>query len=455
MTQTTGQADRARVRTAFFEASLAAKVVLIGVLISRLGGFLNLFLVLYLTSKGYSTERAAAALSVYGIGAVVGVFIGSAMASRLGPRNATVISMSGTCLIMGSWLYLPSYPVLLVATFVVATISQLYRPASATLLADLTAADLQVMTFALYRFGLNVGASAAPLLGLGLYYLDRHRYDLVFWGEALIALGYGVLAWITLPRKAKDKRQAETGARARGRAEAGPRSSGYLRMLRDWRYTLYLIAIALHTAVYVQYLSTLPLTIKAAGIAITWYTLAVSLNGLIVIAFELLVTKVTQSWPMRLSIALMFGLVGVGMAIYGLPFGPAVILSGTLVWSLGEMIGGPASLAYPGMVAPTRMKGQYIGSFQFMFGLGTAVGPAIGGWLLIRLGHSVWPVLATGSALATVLALIVIRQPRGQAPGGAAPEQAVPADDLLVVRNTAAKYRLEDEHDAHDDEQRN
>ncbi len=407
------QAHRIGPRAAFFGASLPAKVVLAGVLVSRLGGFLNLFLVLYLTSRGFSAEQAAAALSAYGAGAVAGVFIGTTLAGRLGARNATVISMSGTCLIMGSWLYLRSYPVLVAAAFVVAMIGQLNRQASATLLSDLTPADQQVMTFALYRFGLNLGAAAAPLLGLGLYYLAGDHYDLVFWGEALIALTYGVLAWIALPRKAKNKRQAEINQQASGRSEAGRWSSGYPQMFRDWRFLLYLIAIALHTAVYVQYLSTLPLTIKAAGIAITWYTLAVSFNGLIVIAFELIVTRITQSWPMRLSIALTFGLVGVGVAMYGLPFGPAVILSGTLVWSLGEIIGGPATLAYPGMLAPARLKSHYIGSFQFMFGLGTAAGPAIGAWLLIRLGHSVWPVLALGSALATVLALIAVRPPPG------------------------------------------
>jgi predicted MFS family arabinose efflux permease len=411
MTQLMSQTARVGVRAAFLEASLPVKVVLLGVLVNRLGGFLNLFIVLYLTSKGYSAEQAAAALSAYGAGAVVGVLVGSTLATRLGPRNATVISMSGTCLIMGAWLYLPSYPVLLVAAFVVAMISQLYRPASAILLSDLTADDRQVMTFALWRFGLNLGATVAPLLGLYLYYLDGQRYDLVFWGEALIALSYAVLAWIALPRKAKDKQQAQKEQRASDPAESGRWSSGYPRMLRDWRYVLYLIAIGLYSAVYVQYLSTLPLDIRAAGIGIEWYTLAVSLNGAVVIAFELLVTKVTQSWPMRLTIALTFALVGVGVALYGLPFGPAVILSGTLVWSLGEIIGGPSTIAYSAMAAPGKLKGYYIGGFQFMFGLGTAVGPAIGGWLFVRLGHGVWPVLALGSALGTALVLIAVRQP--------------------------------------------
>ncbi len=410
------------VRTAFFEAPLAVKVVLVGVLINRLGGFLNLFIVLYLTSKGYSAEQASLALSGYGIGAVAGVLLGGTLANRLGPRNATVISMSGTCLIMGSWLYLPSFWVLFAAAVLVSLIGQLYRPASATLLSDLTEHDRQVMTFALYRFGLNLGATAAPLLGLGLFYLAGHRYNLVFWAEALIALCYAVLAWFALPAPRAAQRAA---ARQEG-AGAGRWTAGYLEMMRDRRYVIYLVAILIHSGVYIQYLSTLPLNIKAAGVAIFWYTLAVSLNGLIVIAFELLVTKVTQSWPMRLSIALTLGLLGAGVAIYGLPFGPAVILTGTLVWSLGEIIGGPATFAYPAMVAPARLKGHYIGSFQFMFGLGAAAGPAIGGWLFVRLGHGVWPVLALGSAAATALVLIAVRQPLA-APSGQDQAAQVPA----------------------------
>jgi predicted MFS family arabinose efflux permease len=417
----TGPVAKVGVRAAFFDASLPVKVVLIGVLINRLGGFLNLFLVLYLTYKGYSTEQAAAALSAYGAGAVAGVLMGGTLANRLGPRNATVISMTGTCLIMGVWLYLPSYPALLAAAVVVAMISQLYRPASATLLSDLTPDDRQVMTFALYRFGLNLGATIAPLLGLGLYYLAGHRYNLVFWGEALIALAYAILAWFALPAKARLPRAEPEPEQRR---DPGRWSSGYLKMLKDWRYALYLFAIGVHAAVYVQYLSTLPLDIKLAGLPVKWYTLAVALNGLIVIAFELLVTKVTQSWPMKASIALTVGLLGVGVALYGLPFGPAVILIGTLVWSLGEIIGGPATFAYPGMVAPPRLKGHYIGSFQFMFGLGTAIGPAIGGFLLVRLGHSVWPVLASGSLLATILVLIAVRQPGAERDESGEPARA-------------------------------
>jgi MFS family permease len=411
----------AAIWTTFREAPLAAKTVLCGVLLNRLTGFLNIFLVLYLTSRGFSTGQAVLAVGVYGAGGIVGSLAGGELADRLGPRAATVISMASASVLTASLLYLPSYGLALAAVALVGVAAQIFRPASATLLSELTPEGRQVMIFAMYRFGLNLGAMAAPLIGFGLYYLDRQQYTLLFWGEALIAMTYAVFAFLLLPAGTTRQRAA---APAGSEAEA---AAGYLAVLRDRRYALYLLATFFHSAVYVQYLSTLPLTVHASGLKIFWYTLAVSLNGFIVIAFELLMTRVTQGWPARLPIAIAFALLGVGVAIYGLPMAPAVIIAGTLVWSLGEIIGGPTIFAYPALAGPGDLKGRYIGSFHFMFGLGTTVGPLVGGWLFIQIGQAVWPVLAVGSLVATVSALVSVRQP-APAPVVATAVAGEPAD---------------------------
>lgn len=406
MTTETNAAEKVGIWATFRESPVAVKAVLGGVFVNRLGGFLNIFLVLYMTTSRHKTpEQAATALAVYGLGAVVGVLIGGSLADRLGARNATIISMGGSAVLIASLLYLPSYPLLLVAVAIVGIVSQIYRPASATLLSDLTPENRQVMMFAMYRFGLNLGTTAAPLIGFLLYNLDGQQYTLLFWGEALVALAYAILAMIALPRR--EPRQTDPAAVAAAKESAGT----YMAVLRDRRYTVYLVAMFFNSVVYIQYLSTLPLDVNASHVKIFWYSLAVSLNGFIVIAFELLLTKISQTWPMRFNVAVAFGLVGVGVAFYGLPLVPAVIVGGTLIWTLGEIIGGPAVFAYPAIAGPAHLKGRYIGSFQFVFGLGSAVGPVIGAALFIHLGHAVWPVLAIGSVIAATLGAISVRPP--------------------------------------------
>ncbi|MFJ9691408.1 MFS transporter [Kitasatospora sp. NPDC101183] len=396
---------RVTVWATFRDAPLAVKTVLAGVLVNRLSGFLNVFLVLFLGSKGYSKAETVLALGVYGGGAVLGVLVGGSLADRLGVRNATVASMGATAVLTAALLYLPGYGPLMAAVGLAGLSAQVFRPASATLLAELTPDERQVMVFAMYRFGLNLGATAAPLVGFWLYHAGNDRYVLLFWGEALIALAYAALALATLPaatrRSATDTPEAaKTGAQ---------RAGGYRAVLRDRRYLRYLAAAFFHAVVYVQYLSTLPLFVEDRHLPVVWYTVAVSLNGFLVIAFELLVTRLAQSWPARITIGLGFALVGAGVACYALPIGAAAIVLGTLVWSIGEIIGGPTVFAYPGTAGPEHLKGRYIGSFQFVFGLGSALGPMLGGWLFIQAGVLVWPLLALGSLAATLLGLAAVR----------------------------------------------
>ncbi|RFU86779.1 MFS transporter [Streptomyces triticagri] len=387
---------RAGVLATFRDAPLAVKTLLAGVFINRLGGFLNIFLVLYLTSLGHAAQAAAFALGAYGAGTVVGVLIGGWLADRLGPRNTIAVSMAASGVLIAALLYLDSYALLLAVVCVAGLAGQMFRPAAATLLSELTGERQQVMIFAMYRWGLNLGAMAAPLLGFGLYKLGSGHYDLLFWGEALIALVFAALARAALPA-------------GRSAATAHDHGGGYAEVLRDRRFLVYLVATLVHTAVYAQYLSTLPLDVKASGLAVFWYTLAVSLNGLLVIAFELLITKYTQTWPVRLTVGLAFALLGAGVAVYALPLGPAVIIIGTLVWTLGEIVGGPAIFSYPAVVAPAALRSRYLGAFHFAFGLGSAVGPVAGGWLFVRIGHGVWLAMAAASAVATVLVLAALK----------------------------------------------
>lgn len=429
MTTETKSAHSPGVWETFKEAPLAVKTVLAGVFINKVGGFLNIFIVLFMTAQGYSASQAAIALGVYGGGNVVGVLIGGALADRLGPRGATVLSMGGSAVLIAALLYLPNYALLIVAVAAVGAVSQVYRPASATLLAELTPEERQVMTFAMYRFGLNLGTTAAPLIGFGLYKLGDQNFSLVFWGEAFVALGYAVFAYLLLPAKKKK----EAGSSVAAEEETG----SYADLFKDRKYLVYLVGAFLNGVVYVQYISTLPLDVVASGVPIFWYTFAVAVNGGAVILFELAVTKVSQKLPFKLVVGVCYAMIGVGVAVYALPLGPAVIIIGTLLWTMGEIFGAPVVFAYPGMAGPDHLRGRYIGSFQFMYGLGAAVGPVIGGLLFVQLGHAVWPVIAVSGFLAAVCGVYAVaNRPKGES------EAEVPAP-VVVDPEEAAAERVE------------
>lgn len=389
------------------ESPPAVKAVLLGIFVNRLGGFLQVFLVLFLTHRGFSDVRAGTALGAYGAGSVIGVLFGGVISDRIGPRWTIVSGMLASAALLVSILYLHPYPALLAVVTSVGAVSQFYRPASAALLAALTPDARQVMVFAMSRLALNLGTTAAPLLGAALI---TASYDLLFWGEAVASLAYAVITYLLVPTGSAhdDGRGAtDTGEVAASAGDADDASEhavrgGYLALFSDRRYLLYLLAMTVNAAVYMQYLSTLPLAVRAAGLRDLWYSVMVALNGLVVILFELPMTTVVSRWPARRVIGVGFPLLGAGLAMYSVPGGVAVFLAGTLMWSLAEIIQGPTMFAYPAQAGPERLRGRYIAAAHGMFGVGAALGPVAGVALWSEVGSPMWIICGLTSVLALI-----------------------------------------------------
>jgi MFS family permease len=387
----TATVESPRVLQTWAAAELPVKAVLVGTFVNKLGAFLQTFLVLFLTHRGFSEVQAGLALGCFGAGGLAGVLTGGALADRLGPRLATLTSMAGSAALLIAVLYVRDLPTMLGVVTLVGVVGQLYRPASATLISELTPKDRQVMIFALYRWSLNLGTTVAPLLGAALISVS---YDLLFWSEAVAAGAFAVIAAIALPKRKREPA---------GQAQAPP--VGYREVLADRRYVRYLLAIAVNSMVYIQYIATLPLAMRDHGLPTVWFGVVVALNGFLVITCELFVTRFTQRWRVRRVITAGFVLLGAGYSIYALPFGLAAFLTGTLVWTAAEVVGGPTMLAYPGLIAPAHLRGRYIGAMQVMFSVGGVVGPAAGVALYRLLGDQVWVLSGAICLLALAFAL--------------------------------------------------
>lgn len=376
------------------------RALLAGVFVSKLAGFVQVFLVLFLTHRGYSPGQAGLALGLYGAGAVLGTFGGGWLSDRLSPRTITSISMAGSAVLIVSVLYLRVYALILLAVVLVSTVAQLYRPAAQAMITELTPARHLVMVTAMYRLCLNLGTTAAPLIGVALVSVS---YNLLFWVEALAAVTYGLIALKFLPRRARPAEAAST--------EAGTDRAGYLAVLADWRYSAYLAAVFFLAIVYCQYTAALPLAIEHGGLSLWWYSAVVSANAIIVATCEVAATKYVQTWPLRVIALGSPGLLGLGYCMYAIALTPVFLIAGTLIWTLSEIIGGPTVWSYPGVVASPRLRGRYFGAMQSSFGLGNAVGPIMGVALWDHVGQQVWLWAAAAAGLCAVFARVGMHRP--------------------------------------------
>ncbi|WLQ38606.1 MFS transporter [Streptomyces laculatispora] len=391
-------------------------LVLVGMLINRLGNFLQIYLVLYLTDKGFSTSAAAFALGAYGVGSVIGVLVGGSISDRIGYAWTIVGSMALAGLFTLSLVHIESLPVVIAVAALIGVLAQAYRPASSALLVEATPEEHHVMVFAVYRMAFNLGTTAGPLLGALLISIS---YDLMFYVDAVTSVGFALFALILV--------------RADAAAKSGPREPetdgrSYLAVLRDRRYLLFLVALFLNAVVYIQHTSALPLQLRADGHGATFYSALLSLNAVMVICLELLFTKYVQHLPARFAVALGVGLVGVGMNLYVAGPGMAMFVVATVVWTVGEMIGTPTASAWPGRVAPAHLRGRYIAASAFPMQIGYAVGPVIGIAAWQASAASVWWLCGVLTAVAVVATLMgMVEPPADEA------ERAVDPDPTDVV----------------------
>jgi len=273
-----------------FALPRTAWVIYVGMFLIKLANFLNVFLVLYLTARGYGPALAGAALAAVGIGNFVGNVVGGSVADRVGRRATIVASMFGYGTSVAVVPLTADIWLIIALVSVVGFFAQLYRPAAGAMLVDVLPAEQRVLGFAVLRLAINVGMAIGPAAG-GL--VGQYSYTYIFLAEAVASLTFGVLALLALRETrpeatvaqvaTTDTRDGSTGGPAAAEGtEATPdgsagdrdggrvrRDGGYPAVVRDRPYLLFLAATAAATFVYSQAVATLPLHVVDAAAVLT------------------------------------------------------------------------------------------------------------------------------------------------------------------------------------------
>ena len=396
---TTAQpASAAGVLRTFRETPRPVRVLILGMFVNRLGAFLHAFLVLYLLSIGIEPARTGVAVGMLGAGGILGGIGGGWCVDRFGPRRTIVVGSLGAGAATAGILYAQGFPAVLACTFLIGALGQVYRPASAALIAAHTPQARYTMVFAMYRLASNLGTTGGPLLAAVLISIS---YTALFWVEAVVLGLFALMAQRLLPADRPPEAPAATSAAT---------GSAVRALLSDRRYLLFLLAVLLVSAVYVQYLVGLPLQADAQGLPVWMYGVIIAVNGAIVTVFELPITRYTQRWEPRTAFTLNIILIGLGMSLYALPLGVSILIIATIIWSTGEIIGAPAMFSYPAHVAPEQLRGRYLGVFNAAIGMAFAAGPALGALLWAVAGTGLWIICGLASLLAAVVAHTSMRR---------------------------------------------
>ena len=398
--------------------TLPVWVLMVGTFVNTVGSFLMLFLTLYLTQKGISPYYAGIALGAWGVGRIVGAFVGGAIADRIGYRSTMALSMLTTAAFIVGLIAAANQrsPLLVVATsLVAASLGGVWRPSAQALITELTPRERLVMVTAIYRLAFNAGMLISPVLGA---VLSRVSWDLLFWVEAGSSALFGAFILAALPRDGRSAVRTGADPRTESVEPASvqepasveePAAGSYAKVLADRGFALFLGALLLNAIVYIQAPSVLSLHLNSLGYPTTVFGALASLNALMVIGLEVPLTKVTQRFQARTAIAAGMALTGIGLSMYSLSLGLVGFVMATMVWTMGEVVASPSMFAYPGLVAPPEMRGRYIAASTVASQAGYSIGPIVGTAIWAGLGGAVFWIVGSVSVVAVAATLASVR----------------------------------------------
>ncbi len=339
--------------------------------VSRAGGFVQTFLLLYLTQeRRLSPATAGAVAAAVGAGTVGSLLIGGWLSDRIGRRRTMVAGFSGTALALIALGSADTMSAIWVSAVGVGLASELFRPAGSATVADLPCPRQRIRAFGLLFWAANLGFSVSAITG-GV--LAQHGYGLLFWLNAAASATAALIVWRRVPETRPPT------PRARRRA--------LLPVLLGDRLMIVLVLIFVaHFSLFSQAFSTLPLVMAADGLGTATYGAVLAGNGIVILAAQPLALRVLAGRDRYTVLSISMLLVGFGFGLGAVAHSGAGYAESVLVWTVGEVgVAVMFGITFADL-APADLRGGYMGVAAATWGLGSILGPLLGTAVLDRVG---------------------------------------------------------------------
>jgi predicted MFS family arabinose efflux permease len=269
--------------------------------------------------------------------------------------------------------------------------------ADQAMVADLVAPERQEVAYASVRVASNLGVTIGPPLG-GLLLIGGH-WNHLFLGTLILSLAGFAIAVRFIPRG---------GAYA---PKGPPQRGSFAVIIRDSPFLLFMVASMFATMTYIATETLLPISLTTTHhLAPAAWGVLMILNPLAVTVFQLRLTRWTSAIPASLKLGVAMPLMGVPFLLLNVNGSVPVIALVIVLFVTGEMLWVPTSQAVVAALAPSDIRGAYMGAFGGTWSVGWALTPFLG--LQVRSAYGdakMWMCVAGVGVLAGILGLFAAR----------------------------------------------
>jgi proton-dependent oligopeptide transporter, POT family len=337
----------------------------------------------------FPLERAANLAALFGGLVWFLAIFGGAIADRLGFRralSAAYFILACSYFLLGSlgssWLspVRAAVPLVVLVTFVLmlpALGIAMVKPSVVGTTARASNENVRSIGYSIYYTLVNIGGALGPFVASTVH--RTLSVENVFRVSALsvFLMFFAVLLFFREPRKSGDAATESLGVTLRN----------FLKVLGNPKFMLFLLIFSGYWIVYWQEFVTLPIYVHdyVNGSADTERML--STGPLIVIAFTVLFSALTQKMPAFRAVVLGTLISMLGFTVLAVGASVPAVYGTLVVIAIGELIQQPRYYDYISRLAPSGQQGTYMGFAFLPLGIGAFASGPIGGILLHHFGE--------------------------------------------------------------------
>ncbi|WP_347158298.1 MDR family MFS transporter [Pontibacter chitinilyticus] len=397
-------------RNAFGGLSKDAWMMSVVMLINRSGSMVTPFLSIYVTSMlGYTLREAGIILSIYGMGAVCGAFLGGWLTDRIGHFRVQFVSLTlGGCLYF-LLLRLHQFGYLAAGVFILSLVNDMLRPANAASIAYYARPENVTRAFSLNRMAINLGFSVGPAIG-GLLAALSYHWLFITDGTTCIAAGIFFFLYFRNRQGHKPVRQKQ-----QTEAPAPALRSPY----RDRTFVLFVVLCSCFAIIFFQLFATLPLYYRQVyALPESRIGALMGLNGLVVFLLEM-ITVYLLGDKVNKAILVAAGLLTLGTSFVLLNLLPHIstLYISMLLLSIAEICAMPFMATITVERSSTSNRGAYMGLYTISYAAAHVVSPFLGTTIVAAYGFTtLWWVMGVLSVLVAAGLYLIIQQMERERP---------------------------------------
>ncbi len=374
--------------------SKEAWMLSIVMLINRSGSMVLPFLGVYMTDQlEFSIKESGIVLSFYGVGSVIGSWLGGYFTDKFGEYR-----VQSTSLFLSAPLFLlipifTSVEGMALIILLQSIISETFRPANSVAITKYARPENLTRAFSLNRMAINLGFSIGPALG-GI--LSSVSYELLFITNAVGAILAGIF-YVRFFRKRHKIYQKKMKEKSMVKDTLEKERSPY----RDSPFLVYCLLCAIFSICFFQFFNTIPIFYKeVAHLDQKSIGYILGYSGFIIVVLEMLVVNFADKY-LTIAKTLLYGILmcAAAYAMLAINHHILLIMLSISILSVGEILVLPFMSTITALRSGKTNQGAYMGLNGMTFSISFIITPLLGTSVASDLGfNTLW--IGSGAVLA-------------------------------------------------------